>query len=94
MTLAEALALNGLYVRLLLDLDGESHVSSGRVVGVCVPCSDSPVEAHLLVDGGGFVSPCGGGSEVFLSDVAKLLYSGSLPAVEPSAPMLSLVCIG
>ena len=92
MTLDEALAINGTYVRLLLDYgcpDG-AFVHSGRVVGVCVPCQDSPVEPHLLVECGDAVSPCGAGSEVFLSDISRLLYSGDKPS-EPTPPALSLV---
>lgn len=93
MTVADALALNGFWVRLLLDLDGEAHVCRGRVVGVVVPCPGSPVEAHLLVDSGGDVSPCGAGCEVFLSDVSRLLYSGDCPS-DPVVPVLSLVAVG
>lgn len=92
MTLSEALALNGTYIRLLLD-HGDSDgawVHSGRVVGVCVPCPGSPVEPHLLVDCGDPISPCGGGSEVFLSSISRLLYSGDKPS-EPTPPALSLV---
>lgn len=90
MTISEALALNGTYIRLLLDWgdsDG-AFVRSGRVVGVCVPCPGSPVEPHLLVDSGDPVSPCGGGSEVFLSSISKLLYSGEKPS-EPTPPALA-----
>ena len=92
MTLAEALSINGTYIRLLLDCGGSdgAFVHSGRVVGVCVPCSGSPVEPHLLVDCGRPVSPCGAGSEVFLSSISKLLYSGDKPS-QPTPPALSLV---
>lgn len=89
MTLSEALALNGTYIRLLLD-HGDSDgawVHSGRVVGVCVPFPGSPVEPHLLVDCGDPISPCGGGSEVFLSSISRLLYSGDKPS-EPTRPAL------
>lgn len=92
MTLTEALAINGTYIRLLLD-HGDSDgawVHSGRVIGVCVPCPGSPVEPHLLVDCGDPISPCGGGSEVFLSSISRLLYSGDKPS-EPTPPALSLV---
>lgn len=87
MTLDEALDINGTYVRLLLD-HGDSDgawVHSGRVVGVCVPCPGSPVEPHLLVDCGDPISPCGCGSEVFLSSISRLLYSGDKPS-EPTPP--------
>jgi len=92
MTIEQALNINGTYVCLLMDHgdpDG-AFVHSGRVVGVCVPCPGSPVEPHLLVDCGDPVSPCGGGSEVFLSDISKLLYSGDKPR-KPTRPALSLV---
>lgn len=95
MTLSEALALNGTYIRLLYDFGGPEGFEplSGRVVGVVVPCPGSPVEPHLLVDflgPGEPVSPCGSGSEVFLSSISKLLYSGDKPS-EPTPPALSLV---
>lgn len=92
MTIEEALSINGTYVRLLYDFGGsEGYESvSGRVVGVCVPCPGSPVEAHLLVDWGDPVSPCGAGSELFLSSISRLLYSGEKPS-EPTPPALSLV---
>jgi len=79
MTIDEALAINGFYVRLALEYHDEGDLErasvSGRVVGVVVPCADSPVLPHLLLDSGGTVSPCGGGLEVFLSDVARVLRS-------------------
>lgn len=92
MTIEQALAINGLYVRLMLDLgDSEgSFVVSGRVVGVVVPSAGSPVLPHLLLENGSPVSPCGGGAEVFLSDISRLLYAGEKPS-EPTRPALSLV---
>lgn len=93
MTIEQALAINGLYVRLLYDFGETGHKSvSGRVVGVCVPCPGSPVEAHLLIDlGRGCpIPPCGAGSELFLSSISRLLYSGEKPS-EPIPPALSLV---
>jgi hypothetical protein len=90
MTVGEALALNGLHVRLLLDWgdDDGQHVSVGRVVAVVVPCFGSPLEAHILLDRG-VVSPF----EVFLSDVVSLLYVGESPH-PVNAPALSLVATG
>lgn len=92
MTIEQALAINGLYVRLLYDFGGPEGYEpvSGRVVGVCVPCPVSPVEAHLLVDWGDPIPPCGAGSELFLSSISRLLYSGDKPS-ESTPPALSLV---
>jgi len=92
MTIEQALDINGTYVCLMVDWgddDGPCRIE-GRVLGVCVPAPGSPVEAHLLVDCGDPVLPCGGGSEVFLADISKLLYSGDKPR-KPSPPALSLV---
>jgi hypothetical protein len=87
MRVREALRLNGLYVRLLLDWkDGEGEtVCAGRVVAVVVPCPVSPVLPQLLLDNGGGVSPCGGGQEIFLESVVQVLYAGDAP---PSAQVL------
>jgi hypothetical protein len=95
MTISQALAINGTYIRLLYDFGGPEGFEpvSGRVVAVVVPCSGSPVHAHLLVDFAGPgcpVSPCGCGSELFLSSISRLLYSGDKPS-DPSPPALSLV---
>jgi len=95
MTLSEALAINGTYVRLMLDWgDSEgSFVVSGRVVGVVVPSAGSPVLPHLLLEEGSPVSPCGCGAEVFLSDISRLLYAGDKPR-DTVKPALSLVSGG
>lgn len=95
MTIEQALAINGLYVRLLYDFGGPEGYEpvSGRVIGVCVPCPGSPVEPHLLIDWGGStdpISPCGSGTEAYLSLISRLLYSGDKPS-EPTSPALSLV---
>lgn len=95
MTLSEALAINGTYIRFMYDFGGPEgfELVSGRVIGVCVPCPGSPVEPHLLIDWDGSadpISPCGSGTEAFLSSISRLLYSGDKPS-EPTPPSLSLV---
>lgn len=97
MTVDEALALNGLYCRLQVgwpdDDDGEPYVVSGRVLGVVVPCPGSPVACQLLLHSGGKVSACGGGLELFLDNVQRVLHTSETPyPVEP--PRLSLLSNG
>jgi len=96
MTVEDALALNGLYCRLQVGwpADGyeeaQSFVLSGRVLGVVVPCAGSPVECQLLLHSGGEVVASGGGLELFVENVQKVLHTSATPySVE--RPLLSLV---
>lgn len=96
MTVEDALALNGLYCRLQVGwpADGseeaQSFVLSGRVLGVVVPCPGSPVECQLLLHSGGEVVASGGGLELFLENVQRVLHVSHDP-YPLEAPRLSLV---
>ena len=96
MTVDEALALNGLYCRLQVGwpADGseeaQSFVLSGRVLGVVVPCAGSPVECQLLLHSGGEVVASGGGLELFVENVQKVLHTSTTP-YPADPPRLSLV---
>ena len=96
MTVEDALALNGLYCRLQVGwpADGseeaQSFVLSGRVLGVVVPCSGSPVECQLLLHSGGEVVASGGGLELFVENVQKVLHTSTTP-YPADPPRLSLV---
>lgn len=96
MTVEDALALNGLYCRLQVcwpadsSEEAQSFVLSGRVLGVVVPCAGSPVKCQLLLHSGGEVVASGGGLELFVENVQKVLHTSVTPySVE--RPLLSLV---
>jgi len=93
-TVEEALDLQGLYVCLLLDFkDGDApFFTYGKVVGVVVPAEGSPVLAQiLLANDGDAVSPCGGGCECFLENVAVLVASSPEHIKPARVPALRLV---
>jgi hypothetical protein len=95
MNISDALALNGSWCRLMLGHKHESFQAEtvqGQVVGVVVPAPGLGVEAQLLLrQGVESVSPCGGGLEVFLSDVVAVLWWGDASLEQKAAPALRLV---
>lgn len=73
MNVFDAFAINGRWVRLRLveGVGGRSLI--GFVGAVVVGGEGSPVESHLCFEHRlGRFSPCGTGSELFLSDIAEV----------------------
>lgn len=85
MDVFDAMAINGRWVRLRLTKDMGGGVKIGFVGAVTISGEGSPVYSHISFEEKlSSFSPCGAGSELFLSDIERVekVYNDS-PVVTP-----------
>lgn len=85
MNVFDAMAINGRWVRIRLTEEFGGRSLVGFVGAVVIGVPGSPVESHVCFEQRlSHFSPCGSGSEFFLSDIAEVehVYK-SAPRVVP-----------